>query len=601
MAHGCTIARRVIERWGVLAFVVALVVLLPTSAAARGGRLLETGHDVDWRCAVAGTQCHFVRVAVRYVRNGAPDPTRPVLVLDTADLQMRTALLNAFGTGFVNQMQVVNPRSNTFASIPLSPTVYSAIVVASDQTCGRDASTLFPHGDPNAPSGYCDLNRPPGNVNPPVGVPPVSTAWPPPPVGVPGNPAAGFVADSAAISARDQDIKAFFDRGGGLFVASGADNGDGHSGDLYYAFLDLPGGAEGSACESTGAGGVCLGTAAGLGLTPEGRAIGFTDGSGGTADDIHCGLSGGACATHNSFKPPRVGSQLLIAETGPGGFETTLFEDLTAPNATIRSGPARRIPVARPRPPVPVVSSRRAKFTFGASEDTTTFTCQLDGAVPAPCTSPLSASHLVEGVHHFFVMTTDAGHNEDPTPADLTWLISADRDHDRYLHTNPFGDADCDDRRARVHPNAREIRGNRIDENCNHKIAGFIRLRAAFPFAFTPRGCAGCISFDRLKAATLPRRAKVSLRCRGPVCHFNRRAGRARREGSSINLLRFVRGKGFPSGTVLEIRVTRGRAIGAVKRLTVLTRANGNADVKDSLLCLPPGAHNARKRCPSIR
>jgi Putative metal-binding motif len=594
MAHGRKLALGTAERWLSVGLTAVLVLLMPGSAAARGGRLLETGHDADWRCAVAGTECHFIRAAITYVRNGAPDPRRPVLVLDRADLQMRTALLNAFGSGFLKQMQVVDPRSTTFASTPLSPALYSAIVVASDQTCGRDASTLFPHGDPTAPSAYCDLNRPPGNVNP------NNTAWPPPPPGLPGNPASGFVADSAGIVNRGQDIKKFFDNGGGLFVASGADNGDGHAGDLYYAFLDLPGGAEGSACESSGVGGVCLGAAAGLALTSEGRAIGLTDGSGGTPDDIHCGLNGGACATHNSFKPPRVGSQLLVAETGPEEFETTLFEDLSSPNATITSGPARRIPVARPAPTVPVVSSRRADFAFAASEDTTTFRCQLDGAAPVPCASPRSASRLVEGVHHFSVMTTDAAHNEDPSPAELTWLISADRDHDRYLHTNPFGVTDCNDHRARVHPNAKEIRGNRVDENCNNKIAGFIRLRAAFPFHFAPRGCAGCVVYSRLVAATLPRHAKVSLRCRGRRCHFNRRAGRARREGSSINVLRFVRGKAFPPGTVLEIRVTRGRAIGAVKRLTVKV-SNGRADVKDSLLCLPPGAHRARRHCASIR
>jgi putative metal-binding protein len=595
MAHGRKLARHA-ERWVVVGLTTALIVLMPGTAAARGGRLLETGHDVDWRCAVGATQCHFVRVAVRYVRNGAPDPSRPILVLDGADLQMRTALLNAFGNGFVNQMQVVSPRSSTFSALPLSPAHYSAIVVASDQTCGNDAGAFFPHGVPTSATSYCDLNRPPGNTNPDA------TAWPPPPVGEPGDPAAGFVPDSAAIAKRDRAIKAFFDSGGGLFVASGADNGDGHSGDLYYSFLDLPGGAEGSACVSSGVDGVCLGAASGLSLTSEGRAIGFTDGSGGSADDIHCGLSGGACSSHNSFKQPRVGSQLLVAEAGPTEFETTLFEDLTAPNATITSGPARRIPVARPVPPVPVVSSRRADFAFVASEDTTTFTCQLDGAVPSPCSSPRSASGLREGVHRFSIQTIDAAHNEDPTPAELTWLVSADRDHDRWLHTNPFGDTDCNDRNARVHPKAKEIRGNRVDENCNNKVAGFTRLTLETQFHFTQAGCADCVVFDRLKAATLARHAKVSIRCRGSACHFSRRAGRARRDGGSINLLRFVDGRVFPQGTVLEIRATRGRAsIGAVKRLRVFKRSNGKPDVKSSRLCLPPGARQPRRHCASIR
>jgi hypothetical protein len=136
-------------------------------------------------------------------------------------------------------------------------------------------------------------------------------------------------------AARSADIKAFFDAGGGVYAGSGADDGDGHSGDIYYSFIDLPGGAAGSACEPGGT--TCVGTFGSLTLTPAGRAIGFTDSTSGGEDDINCGIGGVFCATHNSFKPPRVGSSLLIAETGPSGFESTLFEDAQAPN--IRSNP----------------------------------------------------------------------------------------------------------------------------------------------------------------------------------------------------------------------------------------------------------------------
>ena len=43
--------------------------------------------------------------------------------------------------------------------------------------------------------------------------------------------------DSAAINGRVGAIKAFFDNGGGLYVGAGADNGDGHGGDVYYEFI----------------------------------------------------------------------------------------------------------------------------------------------------------------------------------------------------------------------------------------------------------------------------------------------------------------------------------------------------------------------------
>ncbi len=64
----------------------ALMVVLP-AAAAQAGRLITTGHDADLHCGGGGispfsAQCHFVEVATNYVRGGAPDPTKPVLVLD---------------------------------------------------------------------------------------------------------------------------------------------------------------------------------------------------------------------------------------------------------------------------------------------------------------------------------------------------------------------------------------------------------------------------------------------------------------------------------------------------------------------------------------
>src|SRR4051794_4178743 len=88
---------------GVIGAAALGLIALP-SAALAGGRLIETGHDADWRCAVGATQCHFIQVAVGYVRNGAPDPSKKLLVVDDGGLQMRQALINAFGAGITSQL-----------------------------------------------------------------------------------------------------------------------------------------------------------------------------------------------------------------------------------------------------------------------------------------------------------------------------------------------------------------------------------------------------------------------------------------------------------------------------------------------------------------
>ena len=248
---------------------LATWLFLPVSPAY-AGRLLVTGHDADLHCSAGQPQCHFVKVAVDYVRNGAPNPNKPVLVLDRGSNKMASALDGAFGPGVVPRT-VVDPRSG-FAGVPLTTSNYSAILVASDTTCGG-----------------CDLNDPTGTP------------------------------DSDAINARAADIAAFFNSGGGIYVNSGALHGDGDPAtgpDTYYSFLPIPVGGTAVASPFT--------------LTAAGRSLGFTDGTGGTSNDINC------CATHNSFTLPPAGSALEVAETDSKGFAETLFAEGTISGGTIR-------------------------------------------------------------------------------------------------------------------------------------------------------------------------------------------------------------------------------------------------------------------------
>ena len=573
-----TIARKLVP----LAAVSLLALAVLPACALAGGRVIETGHDADWRCAVTGTECHFIQVAVRYVRNGAPDPSKKLLVLDNFDRQMRQALINAFGPGIAGQMDVVDPRSSQWTNATLSPSVYSAIVVASDQTCGNDASG-FTHGDPNTAAGYCDLNRPADNLNP-DGV----TPWPPPSVADPGS-----LPDSTAIAARAGAIKSFFDAGGGVYVGSGADNGDGHTGDRYYSFIDLSGGAAGSACEAGV--GECLGGFGTLALTPEGRAIGFLDS--GPQNDITCGLNGSGCATHNAFKLPRLGSALLVAETGPDPFAATLFEDAQPPDTRITGGPGTPLALAPPAPPIPVLATGDAQISFAASEDTTTFTCSLDGGAQGACRSPVSFSGLGPGVHRVTVTATDAAHNADPTPAEVSWLVSADADHDGFLASNPFGPADCNDAAAAIHPGAKEIVGNRVDENCDQVIAPFARLRPGVSYHFVGASCAGCIQFTRLVASGVPRKATLRVKCSGKGCRFNRKVSHRR---STVRLTRLVRHRGLAPRATVQVSVTKPHTIGFVERLLVRGR-NGRTDIKEVKLCRSPGARRPTRHCAAIR
>ena len=173
------------RKLSVLTAAAVAVVVLALPAQSHAGRLVATGHDADSHCSgVDGAgQCHFVAVAVNYVRGGAPVPGRQMLLLDCSPGgNVSKALANA-GVGGANQ--VVCPTANlaAFNGLRLTTGAYSAIVVGSS----IDALSL---------------------------------------------------ADTAAINARKADIASFFNQGGGVLAFAGDTNGDDPA-DPYYQFIPI--------------------------------------------------------------------------------------------------------------------------------------------------------------------------------------------------------------------------------------------------------------------------------------------------------------------------------------------------------------------------
>jgi hypothetical protein len=184
-------------RWRLLlvAFTTCFALFAATASAAfASGRVVADGHDPDYHCGHSATDasCDFFPHAVPFARGAAPDPTKPVLVLDNGALLLQTALTNVFGAAL--PVQVVDPSSPTFASLPIDTAHYSAIIVASDTTCGG-----------------CDLNT--------------DTTTP----------------DTDAIVARKADIAAFYQAGGGVIALSGGQFDSQPAGrcDYYYSFLPV--------------------------------------------------------------------------------------------------------------------------------------------------------------------------------------------------------------------------------------------------------------------------------------------------------------------------------------------------------------------------
>ena len=96
-------------------------------------------------------------------------------------------------------------------------------------------------------------------------------------------------------------------------------------------------------------------------------------------------------------------------------FTITEHADTTAPETTIDTYPAAS------------TADTTAAFTFSSNE-AGTFQCKIDAEAYAPCTSPQNYTGLAVGSHTFNVKAIDAASNEDATPAEFTWTITAPTD-----------------------------------------------------------------------------------------------------------------------------------------------------------------------------
>ena len=124
----------------------------------------------------------------------------------------------------------------------------------------------------------------------------------------------------------------------------------------------------------------------------------------------------GACASPQSYSGLAAGSHTFaVTAVDPAGNASapasyTWTIDLTALLVTITASP--------PNPS----NQATASFSFGASTAGSTFSCSLDAAAAAACTSPQSYTGLAAGSHAFSVTATDPT-GKVSSPASFTWTI----------------------------------------------------------------------------------------------------------------------------------------------------------------------------------
>lgn len=176
--------------------------------------------------------------------------------------------------------------------------------------------------------------------------------------------------------------------------------------------------------------------------------------------------------------------------------------------------------------------------------------------------------------HYRFVASNGSVLGEDRT------IVFPDADHDGY-----FANVDCNEANVKINPGAKEIVGNKVDENCDGIAKPFPVLASDIGFSYQ---FPASNNYTRLTALTLTKAkkgSKVKLSCKGHGCPFKTRTTKVKKSKGKLSLSKLVRKGRFAKNAKLELKITLAGHIG--KDVT-LTFRKGKAPKKKTL-CLTPG------------
>jgi streptogramin lyase len=202
---------------------------------------------------------------------------------------------------------------------------------------------------------------------------------------------------------------------------------------------------------------------------------------------------------------------------------------------------------------------------------------------------PVSVSASVSGLapattyHYRLVTTNQLG---TVAGADATFTTAADPDRDKDGFPRPL---DCNDDNAAIHPGARDIPGNGIDEDCNGKDAPFPQLNVTVSNLWRFKGPITRVVTLTVKkipaASTVVVTCRVAKHHRRAACAFRQRTFHVKRAKKALALANLFKKRALPVGTRIQIQVRKRATIGVLVRFT--TRRSRLPRRED--LCLAPG------------
>jgi DNA-binding beta-propeller fold protein YncE len=167
--------------------------------------------------------------------------------------------------------------------------------------------------------------------------------------------------------------------------------------------------------------------------------------------------------------------------------------------------------------------------------------------------------------------------------------LGIDKDHDGF-----FAGQDCNDDNAAIRPGALEIKGNRVDENCDGISEPFRTVASGLSTKWDVKGSR--LKLTGLTITQAPAQPfSAEIRCSGKGCPFKRKPLKGKVSKKAMNALRSLSSKqrAFRAKQTLQVWIS---APGFNTKVAQLALKAGKIPTIVPL-CLPPGATRPQSSC----